>query len=142
MIFKLVVTNGGIILLAFTIMGVIVSMVYHSIVVSREKQTMEVYLRNTLESVDNKIKDLSRVSLIAFSDDVTLDILQHIDSYTYAQRLKSLDYLKSLWTKLISVRNDITGVNLFNDEELIFYHTTTNHVTRNYYPIMNIFALT
>jgi sensor histidine kinase YesM len=140
MIFKLIVTNSGIIFLAFTIMGIIVSMVYHSIVVSREKQTMEVYLRNTLESVDNKIKDMSRVSLIAFSDDITLDILQHIDSYGYAQRLRSQDYLKSLWTKLISIRNDITGVYLFNDEELIFYQTTTLHVVKSNYPMNNFIA--
>ncbi|MDR1950560.1 MAG: hypothetical protein LBQ38_14315, partial [Spirochaetaceae bacterium] len=84
MIFKLILTNSSIILLAFAIMGVIVSIVYHSIIVLREKQTMEVYLHNTLDSVDNKIKDMSRVSLIAFSDEITLDILQNIDSYSYA----------------------------------------------------------
>jgi sensor histidine kinase YesM len=83
---------------------------------------------------------MSRVSLIAFSDEITLDILQNIDSYSYAQRLRSLDYLRSLWTKLISIRNDIRGVYLFNEDQLIFYQTTTNHVVRSNYAMDKFIA--
>ena len=135
MVFKLRMTNSIIILTAYIAVAVIVSFVYHSIMVMREKQVMEVYLKNTLNSVDNKIKDFSRVSLVAFSDDITLDILQNIDNYTLNQRLSSLEYLRSLYTKLISIRNDIMGVYLFNENQLIFSQNTTNHVVKTNYPM-------
>ncbi|MDR1375160.1 MAG: sensor histidine kinase [Treponema sp.] len=134
-VFKLRTTNSAIILLFFIIVAVLVSMVYHSIIVMREKQTMEVYLKNTLNSVDNKIMDMSRVSLVAFSDDIALDILQHGDSYTLIQKVRSQEYLKSLYTKLISIRNDIRGVYLFDEEKLVFYQNTTEHVIKTNYPM-------
>ena len=87
MVFKLRMTNSIIILFSYIAVVAVVSIVYHSIMETREKQVMEVYLKNTLSSVDNKIKDFSRVSLVAFSDDITLDILQNIDAYTFIQKL-------------------------------------------------------
>ena len=38
---------------------------YH---ISRDEKMMNVYISNTLNSVDNKLKDRGRVSLRAFSD--------------------------------------------------------------------------
>ena len=52
---------------------------YH---ISRDAQMMNVYISNTLNSVDNKLKDMGRVSLIAFSDQTVQKILTGSD-YTF-----------------------------------------------------------
>ena len=46
---------------------------YH---IRRDAQMMDVYISNTMNSVDNMLKDMGRVSLIAFSDQTVQSILK------------------------------------------------------------------
>ena len=66
-----------VIFLAFSVITILGTMElnirYH---INRDAQMMEVYISNTLNSVDNKLRDMGRVSLIAFSDQHVQEILQ------------------------------------------------------------------
>lgn len=90
---------------------------YHT---NRDAQMMNVYISNTLNSVDDKLKDMGRVSLIAFSDQTVQKILKDSD-YTYAEEKRNEEYLKNLYSSMISIRDDIKGIYIFNLENMIFY---------------------
>lgn len=95
---------------------------YH---VSRDAKMMDVYISNTLNSVDNKLKDMGRVSLIAFSDNKVQQILKG-SGYTYKEELANEEYLKNLYSSLISIRDDIRGIYIFNNENMIFFSDTSS----------------
>lgn len=65
---KISVTNI-VIFLAVSVISILgtlyLNIRYHT---NRDVQMMDVYISNSLNSVDDKLKDMGRVSLIAFSD--------------------------------------------------------------------------
>lgn len=93
---------------------------YH---IDSDAQKMKVYISNTLNSIDNTLKDMGRVSLIAFSDQTVQSILKGSD-YTLVEKLHNDQYLTDLYTSMISIRDDITGIYMFNQEEMVFYNDT------------------
>ncbi|MCI6006514.1 MAG: histidine kinase [Blautia sp.] len=95
---------------------------YH---VSRDAKMMDVYISNTLNSVDNKLKDMGRVSLIAFSDNKVQQILKG-SGYTYKEELANEEYLKNLYSSLISIRDDIKGIYIFNNETMVFFRDSAS----------------
>jgi len=70
--------------------------------------------------VDNRLRDIARVSLICFADERTQDIIQNYDSYSYNRQLESAAYLQNLMLSMITIRNDISGVYIFNKRSLIY----------------------
>ena len=80
---------------------------------------MNVYISNTLNSVDNKLKDMGRVSLIAFSDQTVQKILTGSD-YTFSEERQNEEYLKNLYSSMISIRDDISGIYMFTVDNMIF----------------------
>lgn len=97
---------------------VLVNVVHHY---QKNAKMMEVYISNTVSSVDNMLKDMGRVSLICFSDDKTQEIMQNYHSYPEKKQIESSNYLQQLYTSLIIIRNDIDGIYMFDKEQLIFY---------------------
>lgn len=123
---KVSLANAIIILVAFTLMIFALNWIDYKLFVSKEKQMMNVYISNSLSSVDNKLKDMSRVSLICFSDDQTQNIIKGYHKYTNIEQMKNQDYLSELFTSLIKMRNDISGVYIFDKTSLIFYQDTSS----------------
>lgn len=91
---------------------------YH---INRDAQMMQVYVSNTLCSVDNTLKDMGRVSLIAFSDQKVQEILKEKD-YSFTEKMSNEEYLTNLYSSMISIRNDVKGIYIFNNEEMVFYN--------------------
>lgn len=89
----------------------------------------EVYISNNLELIDNMLMDMSRVSLMTFSDPETQRILQEYRNSDYKEQLGYEDYLHSLFSNLISIREEVGGVYIFDTESLIFEYDI-NRVTR------------
>lgn len=87
----------------------------------KDVQMMHVYISNTLSSIDNVLKDIGRVSLVCFSDDETLEILANHREDSYGEQLDNQRYLQEFYTSLITIREDISGVYLFDNDSLIFY---------------------
>lgn len=137
LVFKITAVNSVIISASFLCVALVVCLINAAVSVLTERRIMEVYIRNVLNGVDNKLNDMARVSLIAFSDNITQDILQNIEYYSYAQRLESFDYLQKLYTNLINLRKDIHSVYLFNDRELVFYQTLQNLPIKTDYNMEN-----
>lgn len=118
---KITWMNAGIISLIFVSLIFAVVAINYQYTMDNEKQKMNIYISNTLSSVDSKLKDMGRVSMITFSDERTQEILREYDTYEYAQQLDSVEYLKKRYTSLISIREDINSIFIFNLDSLIFW---------------------
>lgn len=132
---KIGVTNGIIICVTFSILVVAFEIVHGNMVTEKEKQMMETYLNNSLNIVDDKLKDMGRVSLVCFSDEQVQEILRNYDEYSYLEQLQSDQYLHQFYTSLISIRDDIKGVYIFNKEDLIFFQDSVASSFKTDFPI-------
>lgn len=107
-IVKRISVTNIIVFLAVSLLSILgtlhLNLQYH---INRDAQMMDVYISNTKNSVDNKLADMGRVSLIAFSDQKVQQILKGSD-YTYKEERQNEEYLKNLYTSMISIRNDIS----------------------------------
>lgn len=120
-IVKRISVTNIIVFLAVSLLSILgtlhLNLQYH---INRDAQMMDVYISNTKNSVDNKLADMGRVSLIAFSDQKVQQILKGSD-YTYKEERQNEEYLKNLYTSMISIRNDIRGIYMFNLKDMVFY---------------------
>jgi sensor histidine kinase YesM len=132
---RITFANSLLVITVFLSVGIITAFVNSMFFFLEEKRIMEIYIRSALVMVDNKVKDMARVSLIAFSDQTTQDILQNIDHYSDSHKTESLEFLRRLYTSLISLRKDIEGVYLFNKKELVFYQHQQNYILKTDYNI-------
>ena len=112
--------NAGIILLIFISLILTTVSINYQLTLENEKQKMNVYISNTLSSIDNKLKDMGRVSLMTYSDERTQEILKN-DSFAYAEQLDNVEYLRKLYTSLITIREDINSVYIFDLDSLVFW---------------------
>ncbi len=118
---KIIHGNGLIICLAFSALLVILEAIHAGSLTRQEKKIMEMYLNSSLDTVDNRLKDMGRVSLVCFSDKKACEILENYEEYDYIERLNSEEYLHQLYTSLISIRDDISGIYMFDEEQIVFF---------------------
>lgn len=97
----------------------------------KNARMMDVYISSTVSSVDNMLKDMGRVSLICFSDEETQEILRNYSTYSERRKMDSENYLSQMYTSLITIRNDIDGVYMFDKDQLIFYQDARTTSIRN-----------
>ena len=99
---RISITNIGIFIIA-CILSIVATLKlnveYH---IDRDAQMMKVYISNTLSSIDNTLKDMGRVSLIAFSDQMVQDILKGTD-YSFDEKMENEEYLTKLYSSMISI---------------------------------------
>jgi len=119
-------TNILIFLLAsiISLIGIIaINVWYHC---EKDLKLMESYGNTTLNSIDNSLKDMSRVSLVCFSDKRTQQILREYDQHSYGEQLEDVKYLQEFYTSMIIIRDDVKGIYMFNQDSLIFNYDTNN----------------
>jgi two-component system sensor histidine kinase YesM len=90
-----------------------------SLTLDKEQQSMRSYLTNTLFSIDDRIKDMGRASVVAVSDDRVQDILLHYDTYDKRESLEAVEYLQRLFLGTVSSRKEVTALFLFDNAKLI-----------------------
>lgn len=132
---KIGLVNGIIICIALIAMLLIVELIYADIITSKEKQMMETYLTNSMNVLDDKLMDMGRVSLVCFSDEKAHQILEQYKGYDYQQQLDSEKYLHQFYTSMISIRNDVKGVYIFDKNDLIFFQDSQATSTKKKYPL-------
>ncbi len=132
---RVTAVNTLISLIGFIIMGMVLGVVNYRQSIAGEEQKMGVYLANSLSSADNKLKDMARVSMMCYSDEKTQDILKSYGSDTYRKQLASEKYLNALYTSLITIREDIDGVYIFDADFLIMANDTLNPARKLNYDI-------
>lgn len=93
----------------------------YRLIMEEEKQMFHSYETNVLQSMDDKLKDMCRVSLMSMADDETMDIICKYDEMNLYSQLKAEEYLKQFYGSLITIRQDISGIYLLNQESLIFH---------------------
>lgn len=132
---RVTAVNTLISLIGFIIMGMVLGVVNYRQSIAGEEQKMGVYLANSLSSADNKLKDMARVSMMCYSDEKTQDILKSYGIDTYRKQLASEKYLNALYTSLITIREDIDGVYIFDADSLIMANDTLNPARKLNYDI-------
>lgn len=119
MALKIILTNCVVLMsvffMAFTLQWKMIS----DLSVDKERMSLRSYLLNTLGSLDDRLRDLGRASVIALSDDRTLNILCENQNYDFRQSLEAGEYLQKLFLSMISSRNDISALLLFDTQELV-----------------------
>ena len=103
---KITVMNAGIILLIFISLILTTVSINYQLTLENEKQKMNVYISNTLSSIDNKLKDMGRVSLMTYSDERTQEILKNYDSFAYAEQLDNVEYQENIIKRVIGLPGD------------------------------------
>ena len=86
-----------------------------------ENQNNRTYLCNTLATLDDKIKDISRVSLMTMADDNVLDIISTYRDMDEGEKLSAGKYLRNFYSSLTIIRNDISGIYIMDNEDMIFH---------------------
>lgn len=123
---KLILSNSSIILVVFLVAFIFIGFLSYQFSLLKEKQTVNAYLLNSVSSIDNKLKDMARVSMISYSDERTLGIIKNYKSYGYREQLASTEYIQKLFLSLITIRNDIIGIYIFDNQSLIFKYDNFN----------------
>ena len=114
--------NSVFFLAALTVILAIVSVMNYKTIIRKEEQAFRAYLTNSLISVDNKLKDMSRVSLMSTSGDRFQDILLNNQNRNIYEQIQDEEYLDEYYTSLVGIRDDISGIYIYDMESLIFYH--------------------
>ena len=123
---KLVFSITVILCVLYILIFVAISCVNYALSIRSEKQNNKTYLCNTLLSIDDKIKDMSRVSLMTMADDRILDIISESSKMDTAEKLEAERYLITFYNSLSIIRNDIGGIYIMDNEDMIFHYDETN----------------
>ena len=127
---KLIFNISGLLCVVYVLVFIAISGINYGLKIRSEKQNNRTYLCNTLLSIDDKIKDISRVSLMTMADDRTLGIISGYRNMDEAGRLDAIKYLKSFYTSLTIIRNDICGIYIMDDEDMIFHFDDADSAKR------------
>jgi len=112
--------NSLIILLVFIAVFLLIGYISVRTSLNTEIKMMRNYLVNSSNVVDNQLKDMARVSLVAYSDERTQELIRNWTELDELERMESEAYLKKLFINMITIRNDIDGIYIFNNKSLIF----------------------
>lgn len=115
---------------SFLVLFIIIFQSNYRIFITKDEQMFTSYLNNTMMSLDAKIKDMGRESLMSVADEETVDILIGYDKMDSIEQRQAKLYLESFFTSLSTLRNDIQGIYMFNNESLIFYYDVANPSVR------------
>lgn len=119
------ITNSVVIFLTGTLVCIFVLIINYKIIVDNERQVIQNSMQNAIIALDDKLKDMSRVSLACYSNINVQEILKEYEKYTMLEKLEAENYLNDFYTSLITIRNDISGVYLFDLHHLIYYSDYT-----------------
>lgn len=112
-------SNAIIFFISFFAALIVTSLLVGSVLIRKNRQTEKIYITDTLNAVDNMLRDMSRVSLICFSDQEAQRILRNYESETYKQQLADVRYLDSLYTSLVKIRDDVKGIVILDNKQAI-----------------------
>lgn len=108
--FKLSIRNSIFLCVAFIILFGVICMLNGEIIYNKEEQVFTSYLYNTMTSIDDKLKDMSRVSLMSMADDRTQEVLLSYKDMGDEERREQQYYLSEFYQSLVTIRNDIHSI--------------------------------
>lgn len=124
--FKLSIRNSIFLCSAFITLFVVICLLNAEIIYNKEEQVFTSYLYNTMTSIDDKLKDMSRVSLMSMADDRTQEVLLSYKGMSDEEKREQQAYLSKFYQSLVTIRNDIHGIYMMDLETLLFYYDIEN----------------
>lgn len=125
-VLKMCLINSGFFCVAFLLTMVISSMLNYREISRKEEEGFHTYIVDSLLTIDNKLKDMEKLSLMSTTADGVQQIIQNCgEQNRYLQRDEE-EYLQSNLTAMITWRNDINGIYLFAEREMIYYYDEAN----------------
>lgn len=118
---KLIMRISLVFCAVFLLLFVTILVINYKIIIEKETQMFRSYETNTLAAIDDKLKDMCRVSLMSMADEKTLNIIEEYHTMNQYDQIRSEYYLDDFYRSLITIRNDISGVYLLDLESLIFH---------------------
>ena len=128
---KLVLSISVILGILYILVFIVISGINYALTIKSEKQNNHTYLFNTLLAINDKINDMSRVSLMTMADEKTLNIISDFDEMDTAEKLDANRYLRSFYTSLSIIRNDICGIYIMDSDDMVFHYDETNASPRH-----------
>ncbi len=116
---KLILMMSAVVVLVFCAAFLLVNLFTTDLSLEKERQAMHAYLQSSISLLDDRLKDLGRATTLAVADSGAQEILLGWDGYSYRQKLEASDYLQKLFLSMLTSRNDISGIFLFNNERLV-----------------------
>ena len=95
--FKLSIRNSVFLCVAFIILFWVICVLNGEIIYNKEEQVFTSYLYNTMTSIDDKLKDMSRVSLMSMADDRTQEVLLSYKDMSDENRREQQAYLENFY---------------------------------------------
>lgn len=89
-------------------------------ITKREMSYNDSFAMSTLHSVDNTLKDMSRVSLMMFSDPRSPEIVKNTRTADYITQANNCVYLDTLFNNLITIREEVGKIHIFDLYGLIY----------------------
>lgn len=126
LVFKLSIKNSIFLCIAFIALFGVICMLNYEIIYNKEEQVFTSYLYNTMTSIDDKLKDMSRVSLMTMADERTQEVLLSYQSMSDEEKREQQTYLSEFYQSLVTIRDDIHGIYIMDLEELLFYYDREN----------------
>lgn len=123
---RLNIRNTVILCVAFLLLFLAICQINGKLIYQKEEQVFASYIENTLVSVDDKLKDMGRVSLMSMADAKTQDVLLSWGSMDEEKRREQEEYLENFYMSLVTIRNDIHGIYMMDTESLVFYYDMEN----------------
>ena len=124
--FKLSIRNSICLCIAFVVLFVVICILNTEIIYNKEEQVFTSYLYNTMTSIDDKLKDMGRVSLMSMADDKTQEVLLSYKDMNEEEQREQQAYLSEFYQSLVTIRNDIHGIYMMDLETLLFYYDMEN----------------
>lgn len=124
--FKLSIRNSIFLCIAFIVLSGVICMLNTELIYNKEEQVFSSYLFHTITSVDDKLKDMSRVSLMSMADDRTQEVLLSYKNMSDEEKREQQTYLSEFYQSLVTIRNDIHGIYMMDLESLLFYYDMEN----------------
>lgn len=123
---RLSLQNAGFLCVAFLLLVLIICKMNGQMIYQKEEQVFASYIENVMVSVDDKLKDMGRVSMMSMADAQTQDVLLSWDRMDEKKRREQEKYLQEFYASLVTIRNDIHGIYMMNTESLVFFYDMEN----------------
>ncbi len=129
---KLIIRISLVFCAVFLLLFFTILIINYRLIIEKETEMFHSYETNTLVSIDDKLKDMCRVSLMSMADEDTRNIIEGYHDMTLYEQIMAEQYLHDFYSSLIAIRDDISGIYLLDQDNLIFYLNPTDAAVKSF----------
>ena len=131
---KFFLTIAICIIIPLSIVGIIASLLSSTTLFRSAILNNQNFLKNLISVVDTNVMDMDRLSKVTYSDTRVQTILAKQGNYqNLREQLENSLQMDQLFQNLITIRENITGIYIFNLNGLLYEHFSENNSFNNDY---------